>query len=638
MKRKGILIKFFTFSFFFILSASLVSQEQKQKEVKKDGTRVLLEEIVITAKVPAQQPISTVSSLSSKKLKKTVSKNLSEVISLLPGVYVSEGHKGNANINIRGLSSKRITLMVDGIPIYEPYFNSFDLKSFSSSCVDKIKVIKGSSSVLYGPNTLGGVVNVITQRPQKKFFSFNGNYSENSSWFLSGTGAIQLKKISVITNVNWDKSDGFDWKDGKGTRIREWSEYDKRNMSVKFFYSPNDKSEIIGGIFYTNSEYKIPPAIDYFKKRYWHFKDWDRFRINLGALFSLGERGFVKVKTYYVHHYNVLDDYKNSQMEVLHWEDTYKNFSLGFSGIAEYSLNSDNLLKLSLNSGFNRVNIQSDIGEEWVRYNRNIYSIALEDHFRIAKKLSLIGGLSIDFLYKNNREMVSTLSPIIGLKYILGQYANIFVSYARKSRFPSMKSLYSRRSGNPDLIEEIGNSVELGFSYNNLFSFSGAVFFNVFDDMIQSYRGLDGFRNYQNIGKAEIRGFELEFGKKFEAFDFTLSYTFLDSLEIGLNIPLDYTPKHQFNFFLSTVSLEGFTLNIWGSAVSENFAKMGKKPPFKSIQIPGYFILNLMLEKSFNNFSIYLKITNALNAVYLTEPGFPAYDRRIMTGVRLNFE
>ncbi len=638
MKQISIIMKNYFFIMFIPLIISLPLNLNGEKKEDKKDKKILIEEIEITGKVPSQQPVSTVSNVNKKKLEQTASKNLSEIFPSVPGVHVTEGEKGEAGINIRGLSSNRITLMIDGVPIDEPYFNTFDLKSFSSSEIERIKIIKGSSSVLYGPNTLGGIINIISRRPDKPFFGFDANLSDNNTFFLSGSGGYQKNNLSFLANFNWDRSDGYEWRDDNTRQTRKWSNYNRRNFSARIYYSPTDKSEIVGEIFYTNSEYRIPTALDYYKERYWHFRDWDRIQVSLGSILPIGERGFFKLRTYLVHHFNVLDNYKDPQMENIAWESTYKNYSAGLSGLAEYSTGDNNLLKFSVNSGFNGVNTQSDINEEWEKYRRNIYSIAFEDHWSISEKIQLIGGFSVDILNKDSGDSVSAVNPLIGFKFSTAEYSSFYFSYARKSRFPSMKSLYSGSSGNPDLIEELGNSAEAGFRYNRKFNFSAAVFYNFFNDMIQDYRGTDGYKTYRNIGSATIKGFEVEGGKNFGLFDIMVSYTYLHSNEEQLNLPLDYTPENQFNFFMTIGPLRGFSLNIWGKNVSESFAKLGKEPPFESISIPGYFVINFTFEKFFKGHSIYLKVSNVFDSVYFSEPGFPGYDRRIITGIRLNFE
>lgn len=611
-------------------------RENKKQEEKKQEP--IIEEIEVIGKIPAQLPLSSISLIEKKDLAVITPKNLGEIMNHASGVYVTEGAKNESSIKIRGLASNRITLMYDGIPIYEPYFNSFDLKSIAASGIENIKVIKGTHSVLYGPNTLGGVINLVSQRPGVSFLSLDTNFSENSTYFVSGSLGTTWKKFAVLANASMDQSDGFKWNQD-GERVnRDNSDYHRKNFSGKFYFYPSENSEIMAQVIYYTADYGIPAATEYVKSRYWRFKDWDRWQVNLGGMFPFLGKGLFKIRTYYVYHFNVLDAFRSVDLENLQWESTYKNDSLGAFILGEYPLTQDNNLKFSINTSKNQVRQQGDIGEEWEAYNRQIYSAAVEDHWNISEKLKIVGGASIDYLVKHNDEKDTRLNPIIGLKFTPKEWLDFHLSFSRKTRFPSMRALYSSSTGNPDLTAELGNNYEIGFSYKKGLWLSGAVFYQRITDMIQSYRGLDGYRNYQNIGTAELTGLELELGKRMGIFDFSLNYTYLHAVEKDLEQPLDYTPRSQFNGLINIGKIKGFSLSFWGIAVSGSQAKLGNEPPFEIIDIPGYVLLHARLAKQIGVFSLYVKAENLLDKTYFAEPGFPMKARTFMLGFGMNLK
>jgi iron complex outermembrane receptor protein len=622
----------------FLCLNGVAEKQRKNKKPGEEKQEPIIEEVEVIGKTPAQLPLSSISLIEKKDLDKITPKNLGEIINNASSVYVTEGAKNESDIKIRGLGSNRITLMYDGIPIYEPYFNSFDLKSIAASGIENIKVIKGTHSVLYGPNTLGGVINLITQRPEGPFLSLDSNFSENSTYFVSGSLGTTWKKFAVLANASLDQSDGFKWVQ-EGERVtRDNSDYHRKHFSGKFYFYPSENSEIMAQVIYYTADYGIPAATEYVKSRYWRFKDWDRCQVNLGGMFPLFGKGLFKIRTYYVYHFNVLDAYRSAALENLTWESTYKNDSMGAFILGEYPLTQGNNLKFSVNISKNQVRQQGDIGEEWEEYNRQIYSAAIEDHWNISEKWKIVGGASIDYLVKHNDEKDSRLNPVFGIKFTPKEWLDFHLSFSRKTRFPSMRSLYSSSSGNPDLTSELADNYEIGFSYKRGLWFSGAVFYQRITDMIQSYRGLDGYRNYQNIGKAEITGLELELGKRIGIFDFSLNYTYLYTVEKDLDEPLDYAPRSQFNGFIHIGEIKGFLLSFWGIAVSGSQAKLGNEPPFEIIDIPGYVLLHARLAKKIGVFSLYVKVENLLDKSYFAEPGFPMKARTFMLGFRMNLE
>jgi outer membrane receptor protein involved in Fe transport len=164
----------------------------------------------------------------------------------------------------------------------------------------------------------------------------------------------------------------------------------------------------------------------------------------------------------------------------------------------------------------------------------------------------------------------------------------------------------------------------------------GALFYHRIYDMIQSYRGLDGYRNYQNIGRANIYGLELELGKQVGVFDFSLNYTYLKAVDQDDDLPLDYTPESQFSAFINIGEIKGFSLTLWGTAVSSSQAKMGKEPPFDIVAIPAYSLLNVRIEKRFAGVILYLKAENLFDKAYFAEAGFPMKARMFSLGCRLD--
>jgi outer membrane receptor protein involved in Fe transport len=612
--------------------------EKTESKDKKKKQPQIIEEIVVTGKTPQQQPLSSVSQIDEKKLDETDSKDLSEIMSYASGTYVSEGQKNESNIQIRGLSSNRLTLLYDGVPIYEPYFNSFDLNTLTAAGIESVKIIKGANSVLYGANTLGGVINVLSLRPTHPALMLNTQFGGESTFLVSGSGTYTWDRFDAFASFNLDQSDGFKWDDEGHGVLRDNSDYKKQNYVAKFYYYPTEKIEVMAQVLFYTAEYGIPAATEIYKPRYWRFEDWDRLQLNLGATFPLAGDGSLRARFYYVNHHNILDAYENEDFVDLQWVSTYDNYSLGAFILGELPVSEKNTLNFSLNAKSDEVKTQDDIGEDWDEFNHQTYSLGIEDDIDLSDKWRLIGGASIDYLKKQDGENKPRLNPILGVKYSPREWIDLHLSLSQKSRFPSMRSLYSTSSGNPDLKDETGRNIELGLSIDRNFFFNGAVFYNQIRDMIQSYRGLEGYKNYENVGKAEIYGFELEASKQIGLFYFDVNYTYLEAWDRDQDLPLDYVPKSQFNALIKIGEFKGFSLLLWGLSVSKSQVKDGKEPPFDIIEIPGYTLVNASLQKKFGPVVVFIKVENLLDEVYFTEPGFPMKSMTFSFGVKALLE
>jgi len=167
----------------------IFAQEETQEEKEKKA-RVRTEEIVVTAPAPQDRPLASTSVIPLEILIPLTPRNLSDVLSYAPGAYATSGSKGESHVKIRGLDTDKSTLLIDGIPVYDPYFNSYDLKSVLTEDIEAVKVVKGSSSVLYGPNTLGGIVDILTLKPRTPSLTLRAAGGRDSSYIVSASGAV----------------------------------------------------------------------------------------------------------------------------------------------------------------------------------------------------------------------------------------------------------------------------------------------------------------------------------------------------------------------------------------------------------------------------------------------------------------
>ena len=101
----------------------------------------------------------------------------------------------------------------------------------------------------------------------------------------------------------------------------------------------------------------------------------------------------------------------------------------------------------------------------WETYEHQTYSAGVEDDFRLSDKWQVTGGFSVDRLKKQGGGSRTSLNPIAGIRFTPTPDLSFHLALSRKSRFPSMRSLYSTSGGNPALKDEIGTTVEAGASW-----------------------------------------------------------------------------------------------------------------------------------------------------------------------------
>jgi iron complex outermembrane receptor protein len=614
----------------------IFSQKEDEKEKKKEEKiPKITEEILVVGKAPKELPVSTVIRLDSTKIENLKPLDLSEAIKYAPGVMVTFGDKDEYNLKLRGMDSKRIVLLIDGIPVYEPYYGSFDLKTISAGGIDSLQITTGPSSVLYGPNTLGGIVNVITRRPgPDPKLSLDASYGERNTRSLGLDSAFQWKRLAFAGSAYYQDSDGYYYPSSTGnSRIaRSNSDYQRLNLNAKLYYNPSSAAEIMvnGGIYH--SEYGMPAALFAQKARYWRFKNWDRYTLNAGGFAFLGNNSTLRFRVFFVNYQNTLDQYRDQAMTIRQFESSFDNSVYGLFALGDFYLSKENSLKASLTYQKDRARTQDDISLPWDEFNQGTFSAGLEDHFAFAEKWKLVGGLSLDYLAKFEGKNRSSVNPLAGLRFSPNDDLELHLSFSMKSRFPSMRSMYSPSSGNPDLLSESGTNAELGFTYDKGMFITGGAFLSRFKNLINTVRLPDGTRRYFNIGKAHINGFELQVQKGFPWLDATLNYTYLDHRNESDDRPLDALPNHTLNFDLGLHLLRELRLGFFGFyASSSSWYDTSTKTNFS---IPSYFYLNSVLSYAFPHAEFFVKLTNIFNQDYYTEPGFPCQGRTLEVGFR----
>ena len=152
--------------------------------------------------------IDTVNLLSAKEIEKYNRTDLSNALNVLPGITLANvGPRNESVVYIRGFDLRQVPVFVDGVPVYVPYDGYVDMGRFTTVDLSQINVSKGFASILYGANTMGGAVNLVSRKPVRNFeingrvgtFSgeglrWNVHAGSNLGKYYFQVGASQLKQ------------------------------------------------------------------------------------------------------------------------------------------------------------------------------------------------------------------------------------------------------------------------------------------------------------------------------------------------------------------------------------------------------------------------------------------------------------
>ncbi|MBU0592843.1 MAG: TonB-dependent receptor [Gammaproteobacteria bacterium] len=196
------------------MSASFaLAAEEVQKSAQK------MEEMVVTATKTAKdtsEAPATVSVVTSKDIDKMNVQSVDEALTYLPGVYTNRpgGHEPSVmgtNVLLRGIPDySRTLVLVDGQTLNDPYIGAVTWESVPAETVERIEVVPGPFSSLYGGSAMGGVINIITKAPTKREFSLKGGVGTNN--FQSGSLVYQDRlgeRIGIVLDYAHKQSDGY---------------------------------------------------------------------------------------------------------------------------------------------------------------------------------------------------------------------------------------------------------------------------------------------------------------------------------------------------------------------------------------------------------------------------------------------
>lgn len=671
MKISGALLM----SSLFLLSASAFAADQAATE---DFESYSLGEVYIKGdKPPIDKEVSISNEVTAEDIQATNSKTVAEALVNTPGMSVTTGNKNEPNVSIHGIfDQSRILVMIDGVPYYETNAGKLDLNQFSTDNIAKIDVIKGAASVLYGANAMGGVINIITKKPVgKPSFNVNIEGGEVDYYKASASHGMNTGKFYYWLNAEhrqahgWRMSDDFQPRTGTrtgrfnpGTGIfedggtRNQSDYRSDSIWAKVGITPTKDSDYSINFHYISRDKGNPPGIDTVRvpsstfSNFFRFPTYNDWGIDLSGEQKATEWLTFKGKLFYHNHVDEVASYSDEtftdQLAVSKWND----YLIGGTLITELKPVEWNTVRIALNYKGDSHKQRDVVSDPFENYYSWTGSVGIEDEITYWKNFSIVAGGSYDWFKVTEADDMTTkptttsFNPMIGANYTFTDSTKLFTSVARKTRFPTLGTMFSSSSGNPDLKAESAINSTLGasrsfgdFAWGQL-----AFFYHDITDMIDRPNRDDP---YENIGNVEVYGIEFN-TELYPAKDLILklAYNFnhaTNQSEVKVTDKVRNVPQHKLDlgvqytvpYLMTRIDLNGVLFsNIYSQVPSLS------NPNDPEIMSSGYFVMNARVSKKFfTNFEAYVAINNIFDRNYEPETGFPALGRNIYGGLSAKF-
>ncbi|MBM4175832.1 MAG: TonB-dependent receptor [Ignavibacteria bacterium] len=542
----------------FVENISINLNEETKIDVQLKPTPIETSEIVVTAGKYEQKiseiPVS-LNLINSHELSRKNIYEFDDALRYVPGVNVTYDQVSirGSNGYSRGAGS-RVMILFDGIPLFSGDTGEIIFQIIPIHEIERVEIVKGSGSALYGSSAMGGVINIISKEtsgnPIYYFKTYAGvydkpfydqwNWSERTRMF-NGLILSHSRRISDLgLSLSFFRYENDSYRQNNFTKRYSLFLKSKYNISTS-----ENLSFLLNMISYNSGNYVfwrdsrnalIPPVDDI-------GQTVDAFRFN----------------THLIHQKAFADDFLlSSKLSLFHndWRDNTESFNQSKSDMirseiqANYLLSENNTLTAGIEANISRV--KSNIFSEPIAYGAALFA---QDEFKLFKDFKTTIGGRFDFQKVDTLVSEYHFNPKLGFNYSVNEDLFFRASVGRGYRAPSAAELFTTTSvaginvvPNPKLKSETSWSFECGgnFTLANLVKLDAAIFQSEYYDLIEPGFDYKGEIIFDNITRARIQGAETQLSVNlFNNFwDVNIGYTYLWARDLKEKSFLKYRPRH----------------------------------------------------------------------------------------------
>lgn len=577
---------------------------------------VFSEELVVTASSIVErvdQVPASVTVITREEIERQNAIDLEEVLRSVPGLFLSRSGSAGSQTSLftRGVNSTQTLVLWNGIEINNPYFSGYDWGQFSTLGVEKVEVVRGPFSSLYGADAVGGVINVLTgangpgvsaDAQIGEYGLLNGRAEATGVWTnVSADLAIEAREddgfhlnddfsqFSVVTSARWSPM--------RSMTISPSARFNDYELGIPFNQAaPSLDRRQDGG----ELQVAVPLTIvtsstiwDLAVSRTEHDIDFDDPSGQFGPFWSE-------------------TDSTTDRISATARFETPVGTIVGGGEIEDASVTAESIFGMNLDGA-----------------GRRSTSVFVED--RLSRT---VGGGDLEvaagFRYDDYDQFGSESSPRLSAGWSRGAFRGR-VSYGEAFRAPSIGDLHFPFFGNPDLRAEITESWEAGIDWNRSASRLSLTWFrNDIEDLIVFDPALS---RLENLGSVLTSG--AEFGGSFRSGAFRLdgSWTFLDTEDRATGQELLRRPEHSGSISIGWQQ-KGISARL-GALHAGKRADFEPTFPFGRVTNDSYTVMDLDVRMELSSGIVpYLRLENLLDETYQEVVGFPAPPRRAIVGLR----
>lgn len=580
----------------------------------------LSEEIVVTASAlreTVEETPASVTVIGRKEIEQRAARDVADVLREVPGLTIARsGSPGKAtSLFTRGSNSTHTLVLWNGIEINNPFFGGYDWGQLSTVGVERVEVVRGPFSSLYGSDAMAGVVNILTSSASpglRAAIESGGNGLRNGQ--IATTQFVGPVTLSGALESRRDGgfAENDDFEQSGGNLALRWAATPSLSLGLVSRYSAYDLG------IPTNLNAALDTLVPTPARR----QNGSERQIALPIDQTLGK--FSWSATFAEH---------RRQDELTDPEDPFgltsqlTTATIRRGRLSTRTETGAGTIVAGAEYERSRVDDITNFGPNLTGKRREERSLFVEDRLsRTAGRARL--ELSAGLRHDRFETFGSETSPRMAAAFIFAGH-KLRAAYGQAFRAPSIGELYSPFGGNAGLRAEHSRSVELGYErFTTASELSLTLFRDDYRDLITNV----GFV-FTNIGRARSRGVELS-GRRtlHRGFEVGGSYTFVDAKQLDRGTRLLRRPPHSGSAFVAyRRSAAGGTVVFTHAGVRDDVLPV---MPFSVVSGRAWSTVDLNLHYTAGSFEPYFNLENALDERYEEVRGYPSPGRRAVVGLR----
>lgn len=596
------------------------TQKQAPQKPAAPKQKQAVEEIVVTAsKVaePEKETTSTVTVIRREEIEKTNTDFLPEVLRRVSELNIAQtgGTGKSATVFLRGSSPNQTVMMIDGVRVKSTTTGQFDFSGIDVSDIERIEIVKGPQSTMYGSEAMGGVINIITKRGSDKtgvdvLYESGARDTQKESFAVSGGD----KDFDYRLGASYYKTDGI-------STAREGTEPDPyKNVTLTgragMGFSKDGNIELNGR--YNTSRSGLDSR----------GKDDDNYYEH-GRHYTLNAKGtfYGADKWEQILSYSIVRDSTKYRDPDTKWNNTD---ILTRMRIIDWQ---HNIFATNEDTVTTGLEYRKEMG-----YIQDTFTKAVSNRAYYLNSKSKRGEytFSAGLRYDNHGEVGTKTTYRLGvLQDLKKEGVRVRVNYATGFRAPTLNELYYEDKwgsrGNPNLEPEESKSWEVGIEQDMTKTVTvAATYFNQkYKNLIKWVAVSPWVYETRNSAKAEVKGFETWARYKDKSFGLKASYTYLDTMDEDTGKRLQRRPKDKV-----TAAMD---VTVWDVDITLDYAYVGKR-----LDTPkdtySYNLYNLSANYGFmKDWSVYAKIENLFDEEYEEASGYGTARTSFFAGLKGTF-